>query len=107
MKRISSFILILFGCSLFLFSNSCIAEAETLAKGAPICTTKEYFKEYIQNRNNKAVLFQMLIDGKCKCNVTGSMNAEVLVWDGWSFTKIKVLWGDEYFSGWTETQFVK
>jgi len=58
--------------ALFLFQGFGIAKAETLSKGAPICITKEYFKEYVKNRNNKSALFQMLIDGKCKCNVTGS-----------------------------------
>lgn len=83
------------------------ANAETLVKGAPVCSTKEQFKEYVANRNNKAVLLNMLADGKCRCNVTGSMPAQVISWDGWSFTKIKIAWGGEYFVGWTETQFVK
>lgn len=83
------------------------AGAEILIKGAPVCTTKEYFKEYVKNRKSPQVLSGMLIDGKCKCNVMEGMKADVLAWDGFSFTKVKLLWGKEYFIGWTDTNFVK
>ena len=107
MKTLLNVGLILCCSSFFLFSCPCIAKSETLSKGAPICTTKEYFKEYVNNKNNTPALYQMLIDGKCRCNVTESMIAEVVDWDGAFFTQVKVLWGDEWFIGWTDTILVK
>jgi len=78
----------------------------TLKKNALVCRTKEQFKEFVENRNNKAHTMNMLIDHKCLLNVT---NAEVFVeiLEGtFPKVKVKVYWGDEIFIGWTETLMV-
>ena len=86
-------------------TSTLVYHKNTLKKGAAICKTKEQFKEFVRNRNNKAHLFQMMIDDKCKLNNT---NAEVPVeiLDGIipynPYNKVKVIWNNEIFIGWTD-----
>ena len=81
-------------------------QEDTLKKNALVCRTKEQFKEFVEYRDNKAYLMNMMADGKCLLNVT---NAEVHVniLEGiFPMVKVKVYWGDEIFIGWTETTMI-
>ena len=78
----------------------------TLKKNALVCRTKEQYKEFVENRNNKAHTWNMLGCGKCLFHLT---NAEVPVeiLEGiFPMLKVKVYWGDEIFIGWTETTMI-
>jgi hypothetical protein len=79
---------------------------DTLKRNALVCRTKEQFNEFIKNRNNKAHIMNMLVDGKCLFNITNAeVNVEIL--EGiFPKVKVRVYWGDEIFIGWTEPAMI-
>lgn len=87
-------------------TNQLTYKKNTLKKNALVCRTKEQFNEFVENRDNKAYMMNMMADGKCLFNITNAeVHAEIL--DGiFPKVKVKVSWGDEIFIGWTETTMV-
>ena len=76
--------------------------AETLKKYATVCRTKDFLEEITENRNDKAYMIKMLIDGKCVMLLSDSV-VPVKVLEGViPLVKIKMMWGDKPFVGWTE-----
>ena len=81
--------------------------SETLKKYATVCQTKEQLKEITEHRNDKAYVFKMLHDGKCKMLLSDSVVPVQHLEGVMPLIKIKMQWGDETFTGWTDTTNVK
>lgn len=92
---------------LFVVGTFSIATAETLKKNATVCRTKAQFNEIVRNRQDSAYVMKMLIDGKCVMNLGGT-EIPVEVLEGIvPMVKIKMIWNDEIFIGWTDAIFIR
>lgn len=83
------------------------AHAQTLKKYATVCRTKQQLKEITENRNDKAYVFKMLQDGKCKMLLSDSVVPIQHLEGVIPLIKIKMQWGDETFIGWTDATNIK
>ena len=94
---------------IFLLTTTFVgyAHAETLKKYATVCRTKEQLKEITEHRNDKAYVFKMLHDGKCKMLLGDSVVPVQHLEGVMPLIKIKMQWGDETFTGWTDMTNIK
>lgn len=104
MNKLWFLIIFLIITTFALVSN---ADAETLNKYATVCQTKEQLKEITEHRNDKAYVFKMLHDGKCKMLLSDAVVPVQHLEGVMPVIKIKMQWGDETFIGWTEMTNIK
>ncbi len=83
------------------------AHAETLKKYATVCRTKEQLKEITENRSDKAYVWKMLGEGKCKMLLSDAVVPVQHLEGVMPLIKIKMQWADETFIGWTEMSNIK
>jgi len=78
----------------------------TLKKNGAVCRTKAQLKEFINNRNDKAYLMKMLMNDKCRFNLSDTEVPVIIIEGIFPMVKVKMKWNDEIFVGWTETVFL-